>query len=78
MTLTFEYGPANVLEITLDPDGLEELKEVLARLTVGDHEHLFTPSWGGYPLTEDFPNPDLEPIHQVTISLDEPRSDTHE
>jgi len=66
--LTFEYGPNGVVEIAVDQDGIDDLIRVLRRLPPGDHEHLMTPSWGGYPLTEEFPNPDLTPIHQVNIS----------
>jgi hypothetical protein len=69
--LTFEYGPDNVVEINLDATGLRDLIDVLSRLTPGDHEHLSTPSWGGHTLTEHFPNPDLVPVHQVTIQLSE-------
>jgi hypothetical protein len=67
--LTFEYEPDNVLEVTLDAEGLQDLLLALSRLRPGDHEHLFTPAWGAYPLTEDFPNPDLTPIHKVTLTL---------
>lgn len=67
--LTFEYEPDGVLEITADAAGLQELQAILSRLQADDHEHLMTEAWGGYGLTEDFPNPDLVPIHQVTINL---------
>jgi len=67
--LTFEYEPDNVLEVTLDAEGLADLLLALSRLKPGDHEHLFTPAWGAYPLTEDFPNRDLVPIHKVTVSF---------
>lgn len=65
--LTVEYEPDNVVEINLDREGLQELLAILHRLTPGDHEHLMTPSWGGYPLSEEFPNGDLVPVHKVTI-----------
>ena len=67
--LTFEYEPDNMLEVTLDAEGLEDLLRALSRLTPGDHEHLMTPAWGAYPLTGDFPNPDLIPIHKVTVTF---------
>ena len=67
--LTFEYEPDNMLEVTLDAEGLEDLLLALSRLRPGDHHHLFTPAWGAYPLTEDFPNLDLIPIHKVTVSF---------
>jgi hypothetical protein len=69
--LTFECGEG-IVEVNLDASGLEDLLRVLERLRPGDHEHLFTPSWGGYPLTEDFANGDLVPVHQVTIQLIDP------
>ena len=65
--LTFEYDADSILEITFDADGLKDLMDILSKLQQGDHDHLSTHSWGGYPLTEDFPNPDLTPIHQVTV-----------
>lgn len=67
--LTVEYRPENVVEIKLDADGRVELIAILEKLTPGDHEHLMTPSWGGYPdqLTEEFPNSDLVSVHKVTI-----------
>lgn len=67
--LTIEYDPENVLEVSLDASGRDELVRVLTALQAGDHEHLFTPAWGGFPLTEDFQHPDLVPIHQVTIQM---------
>lgn len=67
--LTFEFDPAGSLEVTCDEAGRIQLVSVLQRLVVGDHEHLSTPGWGGYTLTESFPNPDLVPIHQVTIQV---------
>lgn len=65
--LMFEYEPDAVLEITADVVGLQELQAILSRLEADDHEHLMTEAWGGHGLTEDFPNPNLVPIHQVTI-----------
>ena len=67
--LTFEYEPDSVLEVTFDADGLRELLDMLGKLTAGDHEHLFTEPWGGYQLSEDFPNPDLIPVHKVTLNF---------
>jgi hypothetical protein len=70
--LTFEYGPDNCVEIGVDAQGIQDLLEILQRLSPGDHEHLLTESWGGYPLSEEFPNADLVPIHKVTIQWYEP------
>lgn len=66
--LTFEYEADGVLEITADEVGLRELQAILGRLEADDHAHLMTEAWGGHGLTDDFPNPDLVPIHRVTIS----------
>jgi len=67
--LTVEYQPDNVIEIMLDDEGMTILMERLASLVPGDHVHLFTPAWGGEELTEDFPRPELIPVHQVTIQM---------
>jgi hypothetical protein len=64
---TVEYGPDNVVEITVDATGLNDLMAILRHLTPGDHDHLLTPAWGGDTLTEDYPHPNLAPVHQVTI-----------
>jgi len=69
--LTIQYEPDGVVEVTVDRAGLEELMGVLRRLSPGDHEHLLTSSWGGYPLTEEFPRPTLIPVHKLTISWDD-------
>ena len=65
--LTFEVDEGDVIEVNFDAKGREELIRVLTRLVPGDHEHLMTPSWGGDTLTEDFPNSDLTPVHQVNL-----------
>lgn len=70
--LTFEYGPDNCVEITVDDRGAKDLVSILERLTPGDHEHLLTEAWGGFPLTENFPNSDFVPVHKVTIHWAEP------
>lgn len=44
---------------------------ILRRLGPGDHEHLSTAFWGGYPLTEEFPNLGREPIHPEAIQYAE-------
>jgi hypothetical protein len=58
-----------VVELNLDDVGRRTLIEILARLEPGDHEHLFSESWGGHGLTEEFPNRDLTPVHKLTIQL---------
>ena len=55
--LTIEYDPAGLLEVTIDKEGIDDLMRILGRLPPGDHEHLFTPSWGAYPLTEESKRP---------------------
>lgn len=69
--LTIEYDAPGVLEVTVDAQGVEELMHILRKIEPGDHEHLLTASWGGYPLTEEFPHLGLEPIHKVTIEYAE-------
>jgi hypothetical protein len=69
MFLTFEYDREGALEVTCDQDGRNYLITLLGRIASGDHEHLSTPAWGGDQLSEEFPNPDLAPIHQVTIQV---------
>ncbi len=65
--LTFECDPQGALEISVDVDGLAEFLAILGGLEPGDHDHLFTPSWGADLLTEEFPNDWPIPVHQVTI-----------
>lgn len=65
--LTFETDAQGVLEVTFDAAGRDELLAIIQRVRPGDHAHVATPAWGGDALTEDFPNADLAPIHQVTL-----------
>lgn len=73
--LTFEVDPAGEVEVNFDAAGREQLLFVLQRIALGDHDHLFTPSWGGdqmpehVTLSEQFPNPDLVPVHKVTFQF---------
>lgn len=76
--LTFEVDGGDAVEVNFDAAGRDELLRILTRLVPGDHEHLLTPSWGGGPLTEDFPNPDLSPVHKVTFQwIDDPEPVAH-
>jgi hypothetical protein len=71
--LTVECGDG-LVEVNVDAEGIAELISVLRRLAPGDHDHLFTGSWGGWQLTEEFPNTDLAPVHKLTIQFVEPPS----
>jgi hypothetical protein len=71
--LTFQVDGTDVVEVNFDAEGRDQLLRILTRLVPGDHEHLFTPSWGAGPLTEDFPNPDLSPVHKLSFQwIDDP------
>lgn len=76
--LTIQYEADSVLEIFLDEEGRDQLIYILSRLTIGDHDHLMTPAWGGYELTEEFPVKELTPIHKVTVSLTDELNDAPE
>lgn len=66
--LTFETDAAGSVEVNFDAEGRADLLAIIQRVQgPGDHEHVFTPAWGGDDLTEHFPNPDLAPIHKVTF-----------
>lgn len=65
--LTFETDGKGVLEVTFDEAGREELLRIIGAIGPDDHDHMATPAWGGWGLSEDFPNPHLIPIHQVAL-----------
>ena len=57
MLLTVEYDKEGKTEIYMDAQGLELLIERLNKLKrhieKGEHDHLMTPSWSGWELTEE-------------------------
>lgn len=69
--LVFELDKSSsVLEIHLDDNGLEKLKEVIAKLDQlkqSDHVHLMTEEWGGDELSDEQQNMDFDLIHHVKI-----------
>lgn len=71
--LTLEVDRPGALEVHFDAAGRDQLLMLLQRLDIGDHEHLFTPSWGGdqvpehLSLSEAFANPESDPIHLVSL-----------
>ena len=59
------------LEVTLDREGIDVLRAVLDHIKDGGHEHLATPSWGGYELSEA-PLHGGTMINQVTFGVRRP------
>lgn len=78
MNLTFEVDPDGALEVTFDEAGRQQLLSLLERMPPGEHDHLWTPSWGGdqvpelLSLSEEFSNPELTPIHKVSLRFEQP------
>ncbi len=70
MLLTVEYDNKGAVEIYFDREGLAFLIEKLSRLREhGGHDHLMTPSWAGYELTEEKQNPENDLINHLCITL---------
>ena len=70
MLLTVEYNEKGVVEIHCDQEGLESLLTKLGLLKErGGHEHLKTPAWAGYELTEERQGHDNQLINHVKIIL---------
>ena len=72
--LTFEYGNSSpgVLNIHLNPEGAQEMIEILQRLLrsgLNEHDHLMTQSWGGTELTEDKQDDATTLVNQVNVFL---------
>ncbi len=69
MLLTVEYDASKgVVEIHVDEEGADFLIGRLSkRKQFGGHDHLKTPSWGGWELTEDRQGLDNDPIHHLSI-----------
>ena len=60
----------SVLTIAANQEGLDDLIGFLQRLRAdgpGNHDHLMTPSWGGWELSEKTPQDGNALIHQVNI-----------
>jgi len=68
--LTVEYNKDGAVEIHLDKEGLDFLIERLDKLRKhGGHDHLKTPSWAGWELTEEKQGTENELIHHLCIRL---------
>jgi len=73
--LTFELSPdKEILEIHCDKQGLEDLIYYLQKLLNSKsepprHDHLMTPSWSGYELSEEKKIADNKLLNKVTIYL---------
>ena len=72
--LTFEYNDSDgTLEVFFDAEGKELLVGVLQKIKEpGDHNHLMTPAWSGYELSEELQGVGNILINMVTIGI--PRS----
>jgi hypothetical protein len=56
MLLTVEYDGEGIVELHLDEEGLDLLVDRLMKLrrhNEPEHDHLMTPSWAGWELTEE-------------------------
>lgn len=73
--LRFEYNIQDTsVEIFMDAEGRDLLISRLQKLRVpGDHDHLMTPSWSGWELSEDGQRSGNDLINQVNLGI--PRSD---
>lgn len=73
MLLTVEYNPKGIVDIYMDEEGrnllINSLNKLRDQIGKGDHDHLMTPSWAGYELTEEKQSSDSELIHQLNIVL---------
>lgn len=71
--LTVEYNIKGFVEVYMDDEGRDLLVNKLLRLKAekgrGDHNHLMTPSWSGYELSEDKQGEDNTLINQLNIRL---------
>ena len=72
MRLTVENDKEGKVEIYMDVEGLDLLIDRLKKLrrhSEGDHDHLMTPSWAGWELTEDKQGVDNELINHLCLIL---------
>ena len=77
--LTFEYNENDAtLEVFFDAQGRRQLISVLERIQApGDHEHLMTPSWSGYELSEKVHSKDNKYLNMVTLGMPHKSGDTN-
>lgn len=68
-----QSDPQGVVDIIFDKEGLENLKSVLSQLEKRpDHAHFFSPTFGGWELSEDEPSPGKCVVHKLTLRHVEP------
>jgi hypothetical protein len=62
--------PANTVCLDCDKEGIEYLIQRLkVQISEGDHEHLFSPAWGGWELSGDEVRPGHLPVHHLRITV---------
>lgn len=69
--LTFELSDDNLqLFVCGNKEGLESLINSIEKvIKYNDHDHLMTPSWAGYELTEERQVENTKLMNKVTISI---------
>lgn len=69
--LSFEYNAKDgTLEIFFDAEGKAQLLTSIERIAKpGDHEHLMTPAWSGYELSEEVHREANTLINMVTLGI---------
>lgn len=71
MILTLSIDPnANTVYLDCDKEGIEYLVRRLEfQLRERDHEHLFSPEWGGWELSGSEVRPGCFPVHHLRITV---------
>ncbi len=69
--LTFELSDDNlVLNIFGNEEGLKSLISSIEKvIKYNDHDHLMTPSWAGYELSEEPQGENTKILNKVTIAI---------
>lgn len=63
-----QSDPEGVVDVIFDKEGLENLKTALIHLEKKpDHTHFFSPTFGGWELSEDKPSPGKFIVHKLTL-----------
>lgn len=68
--LTIEYSGDGVGEIHFDEEGGELLMDRLSKLLrhkEPEHDHLMTPAWSGWELTEQKKNREADLVHMLNL-----------
>ena len=75
--LSFEYDAKNgTLEIFFDEEGKSLLLTSIEKVVrPGDHDHLMTPSWSGYELSEEVHHEKNTLINMVTLGMPQPKNE---